>query len=77
MWELLVTVGVFYVLTGIWCVVGYALIKVPNIAKAIARWGHYLVPVMFIGVGVGILWSDDSLEVFYSLGKDIHFHTIE
>jgi cadmium resistance protein CadD (predicted permease) len=49
-------IGVFTVLTGVWCWLGYALVKNPVGAAVMARWGHILLPIVLIAIGVHIMW---------------------
>jgi cadmium resistance protein CadD (predicted permease) len=46
---------VFMVLVGVWCVAGRFLATRPVVARALARWGHVVLPVVLIGVGLLIL----------------------
>jgi cadmium resistance protein CadD (predicted permease) len=48
-------VAVFGVLVGVWCAVGRFLATRPPIARSLARFGHLLLPVVLIGVGLLIL----------------------
>jgi cadmium resistance protein CadD (predicted permease) len=50
--ELLV---VFYVLLGVWCVVGYLIPRHQAVANALKRCGHWLVPLVLVGLGLYIL----------------------
>ena len=53
-----VTIGyaaVFLVLAGVWCVAGRFIATRPVIAKALSRWGHILLPVVLITIGLIIL----------------------
>lgn len=50
-----VYVVVFTVLTAVWCVLGYVLVKNPVGAAVMERWGHILLPFVLIAVGVAIL----------------------
>ena len=52
---LVVFVVVFLVLVAVWCAVGRFLATRPVIARALARWGHLVLPVVLIGIGVLIL----------------------
>lgn len=47
----------FTILTGVWCVLGHALVKHPAGAALMQRWGHVLLPVVLIGIGAHILWG--------------------
>ncbi|WP_344876405.1 cadmium resistance transporter [Allokutzneria multivorans] len=52
---LIVFVVVFLVLVGVWCALGKFFATRPVVARALARWGHVLLPVVLIGIGVLIL----------------------
>lgn len=46
---------VFLVLVGVWCFVGRFFATRPLVAKALARWGHILLPLLLIALGLLIL----------------------
>ncbi len=46
---------VFLLLVGVWCAAGRYFATRPVVARALARWGHVLLPVVLIGIGVAIL----------------------
>ncbi|GAA0449327.1 cadmium transporter [Paractinoplanes deccanensis] len=46
---------VFLVLVGVWVAAGRFLATRPVIARALSRWGHIVLPVVLIGVGLLIL----------------------
>lgn len=48
-------VAVFLILVAWWCFVGRFLATRPGIARALSRWGHILLPVVLITIGVVIL----------------------
>ncbi|WP_226355220.1 MULTISPECIES: cadmium resistance transporter [unclassified Pseudonocardia] len=48
-------VVVFLVLVGVWCALGRFLATRPPVARALARWGHVVLPVVLVGIGVLIL----------------------
>ena len=50
-------VVVFLVLVGVWCAVGWFLATRPVVARALARWGHVVLPVVLVGIGVLVLVS--------------------
>jgi len=51
----LVTVTVFTVLVAVWCAVGSWLGSHPALVAAVRRFGHWLVPVVFVAVGSAII----------------------
>jgi cadmium resistance protein CadD (predicted permease) len=46
---------VFLVLVGVWCAVGRFLATRPPVARALGRFGHLLLPVVLIGIGLLVL----------------------
>lgn len=50
-----VYVVVFLIGVGVWCAAGWFLATRPVIAKALSRWGHIVLPIVLIGIGVLIL----------------------
>ena len=54
LWIILVT---YAVLVAVWCWVGRWLGNRPLILRWVDRWGHWAVPVIFIGLGIYILNS--------------------
>jgi cadmium resistance protein CadD (predicted permease) len=40
---------------AVWCAVGWCFVSRPVMARVLSRWGHLLLPVVLIGVGLGIL----------------------
>ena len=53
--RLIVLVAVLYVLLAAWCIVGYLIHQHRAIAYTLERWGHWIVPVVLIGLGIYIL----------------------
>jgi cadmium resistance protein CadD (predicted permease) len=51
----LVTVAVFAALVALWCAAGSWLGGHRRIIDVVARWGHWLVPLVFIAIGAVIL----------------------
>jgi cadmium resistance protein CadD (predicted permease) len=50
-----VYVAVFLVLVGVWVLAGRYFATRPLIARTLSRWGHVLMPVVLIGIGLLIL----------------------
>ncbi|MER7861169.1 cadmium resistance transporter [Amycolatopsis japonica] len=46
---------VFLVLVGVWCAIGRFFATRPVVARALSRWGHVVLPVVLIGIGLLIL----------------------
>jgi cadmium resistance protein CadD (predicted permease) len=50
-----VYVAVFLVLVAVWVAAGRFFATRPLVAKALSRWGHILLPIVLIGLGLLIL----------------------
>ncbi|WP_240436141.1 cadmium resistance transporter [Streptomyces sp. CC0208] len=48
-------VAVFLVLVAVWCFAGKFSATRPVVAKALARWGHILLPLVLIAIGLLIV----------------------
>jgi cadmium resistance protein CadD (predicted permease) len=46
---------VFLVLVAVWCALGRFFATRPIIARTLSRWGHIVLPVVLIGIGLLIL----------------------
>lgn len=62
-WESLVVIlGVFFSLVGVWCYAAQQLTQVPAIGNTLTRYGNQLVPFVLMGLGVMILLESRTLE---------------
>jgi cadmium resistance transport/sequestration family protein len=62
-WQnLIVILGVFFSLVGVWCFSAYKLTQVPAIADNLTRYGNHLVPFVLISLGILILVDSRTLE---------------
>ncbi|WP_416668958.1 cadmium resistance transporter [Egbenema bharatensis] len=62
-WEsLLITLGVFFSLVGVWCYAAYRLTCLPMVANTLTRYGNYAVPFILIGIGVIVLNDSHTLD---------------
>lgn len=50
-----VTVGVFAVLVAVWCLVSSWLGSHEKVVAVVERFGHWIVPVVFVVIGVVII----------------------
>ncbi|WP_436501960.1 cadmium resistance transporter [Actinokineospora sp. HUAS TT18] len=48
---------VFLIGTAVWCALGWFLAGHPVVAKVLSRWGHLVLPVVLVGIGLVILFS--------------------
>lgn len=55
--DIAVTIGVFALGVAVWCTAGSWLASHREITQTIGRWGHWIVPSVFVGVGAYILYK--------------------
>jgi cadmium resistance protein CadD (predicted permease) len=48
---------IFMIMTGVWCIIAYYLVRHPIIAKRLHKTGHVIFPFVLIGLGIFILTS--------------------
>lgn len=58
---LLVILGVFFLLVGVWCYAAYQLTRLPAIADALTCHGNSMVPFVLVGLGISILVESGTL----------------
>lgn len=65
---LLVILGIFFLLVGVWCYVTYKLTHHSAIAHVLTRYGNTLVPFVLIGLGVFIVLESNALTPLALVG---------
>jgi cadmium resistance protein CadD (predicted permease) len=55
--EVVLITLIFLVMTAIWCIIAYYLVRHPIIAKRLHKTGHIVFPFVLIGLGIYILIS--------------------
>lgn len=59
----LVMVGVFAVLIALWCYLGYRLARSPLLTHTLTRYGHILIPLLLIALGIYIMFESNTLSL--------------
>lgn len=57
----------FYLMLGLWCWGSQWLAAHPTITPVLERYGHRLVPIVLIGLGLYILWENQSWRLLAGL----------
>lgn len=60
--DTLVTIAVFLVMVAIWCAAGMLLGAHRHVTGFIERWGHWVVPAVFISIGTFIVLESHLLQ---------------
>jgi cadmium resistance protein CadD (predicted permease) len=53
--RVMVLIAVLYVLLAAWCIAGYLIHRQKAVAYTLQRWGHWIVPVVLVALGIYIL----------------------
>jgi len=61
--SLVVTLGVFFVLLGVWCYIAYQLARYSGIAHLLTRYGNAIAPIILIGLGIYILIESGTYQL--------------
>lgn len=62
--DLVVIVGIFYILVGVWSAIAYYLTRHRAVAIVLTRYGQILTPFILIGLGIFILIDSESYRLF-------------
>lgn len=58
-----ITLGIFYVFIGLWCLIAYLLTRQPTFGKLLARYVNAFVPFFLIGLGIFILIESQTYKL--------------
>lgn len=61
--ELVIILSVFMVMIGIWCIIGYQLVRYPLIKRAFNQFGGRIVPLILISLGIFILVDSQTYQL--------------
>jgi cadmium resistance transport/sequestration family protein len=61
--ELIITLAVFLIMVGLWCVLGYFLGRHPAVGRVLDRYGHLLVPFVLVALGLYIMIESGSIRL--------------
>jgi len=56
---------VFFAMTYVWCALAKYLAARPIIARQLSRYGHIIMPVVLLALGIYILWESNSLSMLF------------
>ncbi len=59
--QIAVIAAVFVVMTGLWCALAHWIVKHPRLGALIRRYAHLLAPMIFIGLGIAIIYNAGSI----------------
>jgi cadmium resistance protein CadD (predicted permease) len=56
---------VFFVMTFLWCMLAMYLASRPVVARQLSRYGHIIMPVVLLALGVYIIAESNALSLFF------------
>ena len=62
--RLIITLVVFFVMVGVWCLLANQLAQQPTITKFFTRYSNTFVPIVFVGLGIFIILENGTLALF-------------
>ncbi|KAI0142620.1 Cad-domain-containing protein [Hypoxylon sp. NC0597] len=57
--EIAVYVIIYYILLGVWCLVGFLVMKQKHILRVAEKYASIVVPFLYIGLGIYIVYKSD------------------
>ena len=61
--ETAVIIGVFVLMTGVWCAIAHWLVHHRTIGAPIRKYGHLILPPLLIGLGLSVLLESRSFAL--------------
>ena len=72
-WEsLLIILGIFFSLVGVWCYAAYTLTRLPAINQVITPHSNALVPFVLIALGAYIVWESGASILITSVASCLY-----
>jgi cadmium resistance protein CadD (predicted permease) len=62
----LTMIGIFFLMTLVWCALAKYLARQPLVSKAVDRYGHRVTPLVLIALGLYILYESGSFGLLLS-----------
>jgi cadmium resistance protein CadD (predicted permease) len=59
--EIAITIAVFAIGVVLWCAAGAWLVSHRRLTDVVTQWGHWVVPAVFIAIGVYIFYKAGAL----------------
>jgi cadmium resistance protein CadD (predicted permease) len=58
--QITVTLIVFAACVGLWCLAGGVLVRHERVTRVVARYGHWILPVAFLLIGIYLLYETNA-----------------
>src|SRR5699024_4204356 len=64
--EILIASIVFFIMVGVLCYVSYRLASLDFVSEKVEKYERWIVPIVFIGLGIYIMFENGRLNVLFS-----------
>ena len=65
--NLIICIIIFILMTGLWCYIAKNISQYPLIKEKVEKYKNYLIPLVFIGIGILILLENDVIDLFLGI----------
>ena len=65
--EILIASIVFFIMVGVLCYVSYRLASLDFVSEKIEKYERWIVPIVFIGLGIYIMFENGTFNALFSL----------
>ncbi|QYF84891.1 CadD family cadmium resistance transporter [Brevibacterium sp. PAMC21349] len=65
--QLSITVITFLVMVAIWCYIGYRLAAFRHVSEILEKYGRWIIPIVFIGLGIYIMLESNTFSTLWNL----------
>ena len=62
--QLVITVVTFFIMVAVWCLIGYRLARVRYVSETLEKYGRWVIPIVFIGLGFYIMAENGYVTKF-------------
>ena len=62
--QLVITVVTFFIMVAVWCLIGYRLARFRYVSETLEKYGRWVIPIVFIGLGFYIMAENGSVAKF-------------
>src|SRR5699024_12120363 len=66
MMEIIIAVIVFMIMVGVLCLISYRLASLNFVSDKIEKYERWIVPIVFIGLGIYILFENGTFNALFS-----------
>ncbi|KAB7665104.1 CadD family cadmium resistance transporter [Bacillus sp. B1-b2] len=67
--ELVITVVTFFIMVAVWCLIGYRLARFRYVSETLEKYGRWIIPIVFIGLGIYIMLENETFTALSNLFK--------